>query len=82
MTPAKKLEPTIETVSHKHRNVELPKQFDARTHWDKCSTISKILGGLGIDIELYAHPHILRFCNVGCFVTHLMFFENFIALVC
>jgi cathepsin B len=43
MTPANKLEPSIETVTHKHKKLDLPKEFDARTHWDKCSTIGDIL---------------------------------------
>lgn len=44
MTPAKKLEPSIETVSHKNENLVLPKEFDARKKWDSCPTIGTILG--------------------------------------
>lgn len=44
MTPAKKLEPSIETVSHKYENLVLPKEFDARKKWDSCPTIGTILG--------------------------------------
>jgi cathepsin B len=43
MTPAKKLEPSIETVSHKNENLVLPKEFDARKKWDSCPTIGTIL---------------------------------------
>ena len=44
MTPAKELEPSIETVSHKYENLALPKEFDARKKWDSCPTIGTILG--------------------------------------
>ena len=47
MTPANKLDPSIERVTHKHKKLDLPKEFDARKHWAKCSTIGDILGKLG-----------------------------------
>lgn len=43
MTPANELEPSIERVTHKHKKLVLPKEFDARKHWGHCSTIGAIL---------------------------------------
>ncbi len=44
MIPAKKLDPSISTVSFDHENLELPKNFDARKQWDHCPSLSVILG--------------------------------------
>lgn len=35
----------ISVISHK-KDMDLPKEFDARTAWPQCSTIGKILGQL------------------------------------
>jgi hypothetical protein len=59
MTPANKLEPSIETVTHKHKKLDLPKEFDARTHWDKCSTIGDILGEFVVFHKLLKHIYLL-----------------------
>ncbi|KAH9539636.1 hypothetical protein CY35_15G067300 [Sphagnum magellanicum] len=43
MIPAKKLDPSISTVSFDHENLRLPKNFDARKEWDRCPSLSVIL---------------------------------------
>jgi len=71
MTPANKLEPHIEKVTYKHKKPELPKEFDARTHWSKCSTIGDILGALriwsslGIVHLLNAIYPLIKFLNIA-----------------
>ncbi len=44
MIPAKKLDPSISTVSFDHENLRLPKNFDARKEWDHCPSLRVILG--------------------------------------
>jgi cathepsin B len=44
MIPAKKLDPSISTVSFDHENLKLPKNFDARKEWDHCPSLRVVLG--------------------------------------
>lgn len=60
MTPANELEPSIERVTHKHKKLVLPKEFDARKHWGHCSTIGAILGVFRCFASFYSK---LLFCK-------------------
>jgi cathepsin B len=63
MTPVKKLEPSISTIRFNHKNLKLPKEFDAREAWSHCPTIGSILGVSRMSmIFLYTCGFVSCFC--------------------
>ena len=45
---------------HHERSLNLPEEFDARTHWPQCSTIGRILGKSDAKSSLFSHELFIK----------------------